>query len=344
MKRHTKQDNIQKHGLYFTENCDTLLDGFEHLVENRFVIDPFAGNMDLISWATRHNAIGYKAYDLFPLSDDVIENDSIVNPPNYFGAFLLSNPPYLSKNKNKNKMPYERWQQNDLYKCHLASLYPDIEDGILILPSNFLSESNDAARRMFFRHYTIMKGKYYYYSVFPKATTGIVVFSFRQNKHPVKYFPLEIHYKDRVDKITCILDPNYGYLYGAEFFDYIRDDDPLNIRKYDETSSDVPNTKIVISLLSRGKLPLGAHYNDGKPIWNKKSSFTTYQVSVDGIDLSENAQLEVIKRYNEKLHGYIDQYHGLFLANYMGADQKIKSRKYSNLLLSRIIKEIIDVG
>ena len=139
---------------------------------------------------------------------------------------------------------------------------------------------------------------------------------------------------------TVELKKKYDYLYGDEFFEYIRDSQPVRVEKFDTASISPPNTNIVIGLLSYGKYALGAHYNEGSPIVCGEKSFTTYQVSVT-MDLTEDQQRKVVEKYNEVIQKYIKQYDGLFLANYMGAEQKIKSRNYSNLLLSKVIKEIL---
>ena len=338
MKRHTNQNSKQKHGQFFTTNASQLLEGFEDDVKGKCVIDPFAGNKDLIDWAMSHGAVNCKGFDIFPVHKDIIKNDSLMEPPDYTDLFLISNPPYLSKNKNKNKEVYDKWKESDYYKCHMASFFPTLKEGILILPSNFLSESHHSTRTKFFRNYGIRKAKYFYYQVFPNATTGTTVFSFHLDQCSIKNFPMEVHYKDRIEKIDVELSDKYDYLYGEEFFDFIfSDNEPLKVTKYDETSTSLPNTNIIISLLSFGKLPLGAHYNHGEPFKASAKTFTTYQVSINCI-LSEKQQLELVELYNEKLQYFIKKYHGLFLSNFMGAEQKIKSRKYSNLLLSKIIK------
>lgn len=281
-----------------------------------------------------------EAYDIAPQNTLTKLRDSIMEPPDYEGKVLVTNPPYLSQNKNKDKRAYLKYGQNDLYKCHLTTLYPQVEKGILILPSNFLSEANASARKMFFTNYNICKAKYFYYQVFPNATTGIVAFSFKKDASETKVFDIEVHYKNRIVEDSIELKPEYNYLYGQDFFDYIKDASPLQITKYDERSKGRPNTNIVIGLLSYGKYSMGAHYNDGKPFECSATTFTTYQVSVPGLKLSETKQRRVIERYNQVLFDHMTKYHGLFLANYMGAEQKIKSRKFSNLLLSKVIKEV----
>lgn len=345
MKRHTKQSTKQKYGAFHTENVDQLFSGFESLVKNKLIIDPFVGGGDLIDWALQHGAKDYEVYDLFPAFPKTLQNDSLFNPPDYTGKFLVTNPPYLSRNKSKkeNVKTFDKWEQDDLYKCHLASLYPTCDAGLIILPTNFLSESRPNARYMFFKNYTIGKAKYYMYQAFPNVTTGIMVFNFYKNNDQIKKFDIEIHRSATdIQTVKVKLSPQYNYLWGDEFFDYIEDTDPIKIIKYDIASKKKPNTKIVIGLLTKGSYGLGAHINTGNPLLVRKTTFTTYQISIDGYNLSNQQQTKIVDLYNKKLNYYIKKYHGLFLANYMGAEQKIKSRKFSNLLLSRVIKEILN--
>ena len=339
MKRHTTQDSKQRKGQYFTTKASDLLAGLEKKVWKSVVCEPFAGGGDLVEWCYNNAAVGVKAYDIDPQNDTVVLNDSILDPW-YDGCdMIVTNPPYLSRNKNKDKRPYEQWGQSDLYKCHLASIVAsDIEQGILILPSNFISESNSKIRDLFFSRFKLNFVKYYRYPVFDDATTGICVIHFsRWTPQAHMVVVIETHYPDRAVSKDFLLKNEYGWLPGLEFFEYIfADPDPLNV----EILRDGAGTNIVISLLTYGKLPLGAHYNDAEPIYAEPKVFTTYQVKLP-IDISEDDQRRVVSMFNNKLNRYQEKYESLFLANYMGAEQKIMSRRYAALLLSRCIKETI---
>ena len=80
MKRHTAQDDKQRKGQYFTTNASTLLTGYEYIVRNAKVVEPFAGGGDLVEWCYNHGAQGVKSYDINPINDTVILNDSILDP------------------------------------------------------------------------------------------------------------------------------------------------------------------------------------------------------------------------------------------------------------------------
>jgi len=326
-KRHTSQDDKQKSGSYYTTNAKDLLSGFEHVVKNECVVEPFSGGGDLARWC---DEVPVKTVILLDLKNG---HDSIMRP-HFTHDVIVTNPPYLSRNKNKNKAPYDLWGQDDLYKCFLAALVAsDVRKGILILPSNFISESRSKARDLFFSKFRINTCKYYTTPVFDDASTGICVFDFeRWTPQPTMDVEFPIQGK------THTLHKKHAWLVGKTFFDYIyADPDPIKV----EILREGQGTNIIISLLTNGKYPLGAHYNTGDPFYASEKTFTTYQVKMD---IPMDKQREVVDTYNQVLAEFMTLYDGLFLANYMGAEQKIKSRRYSGLLLSRVAKQIYRWG
>jgi len=50
-------------GQFFTTNSDYILQGFEKFVKNKEIIDPFAGNQDLIKWAKKNNCKKITGFD-----------------------------------------------------------------------------------------------------------------------------------------------------------------------------------------------------------------------------------------------------------------------------------------
>ena len=43
----------QQYGQFFTKNSDYILRGMNKYIKNKNIIDPFAGNGDLIKWAKK---------------------------------------------------------------------------------------------------------------------------------------------------------------------------------------------------------------------------------------------------------------------------------------------------
>jgi hypothetical protein len=342
-KRHTSQNSKQALGQYFTSNADRILSGFEKYVMGKTVIDPFAGAWDLLYWAKNHGANKVKAYDIDPKVENTVFNDSLLNPPEYSNALVVTNPPYLSANKSKGKYKdiYAKWQQSDLYKCFLASLSKrGANEAIVIIPSNFFCESNIKARTELFSEYDILFAKYWRERVFDDATTGVCAFYLKRRKV----------LNPRVQNFNCLLLPenievdmhlegDYGYIHGgAELAS-------LNKQyKFEKatTNHDVVNTKIVVGCIDGGKYDLGFHINEGTPIKTAKTVITTFQVNTVGFELSDIQQRNVVTLANQRLYDMRKAYYSMFLSNYMGATQKIMSVSIAKSFLSDAVKNVVD--
>lgn len=338
-KRHTKQTSKQKLGQFFTTNSDYILSGFEFVVNGKCVIDPFAGNGDLLSWAEKNGAIQTIGYDLVPRKDTIIKNDSIRNPPSYTNKVLVSNPPYLSKNKYKeDKSIFDKWNQNDLYKCHLASLKKDCEEAIVIIPSNFFCESNSRIRKTLFETHYIVSAKYWNTPVFEDATTGVTVIHLKSGSKEKQDF--QLHHISDNKSFQMILEEKYNFLHGKNFFDRISiAKNNIRIIKTD-VGMKRANTNIVVGLLDNGKWESGLSMNYGEPLYCSPKSFTTYQITLPDYDLNLETQQEIVERFNNILAKYRVEYNDMFLSNYMGPKQKILSRSYVNKLIECVMMEM----
>jgi hypothetical protein len=327
----------QKLGQFFTTNSDYILSGFEYLMKNASVIDPFVGNGDLLNWAMKNGASSVIGYDIEPRTNEYIKNDSIVNPPSYKNKFLVSNPPYLSRNKYKgNKEVFDFWKQDDLYKCHLASLIKnDCYEALIILPTNFWCESRDRIRKDLFDSFYISSAKYWNTPVFDDVSTGITVVHLKRGHRNKQVF--EMNHVSENKSFEMILEKRYNYLFGKDFFDYINRKVPkIKIIKTDIGMPN-PNTNIVVGLLDKGKWKSGLSYNDNDPIFCSAKSFTTYQITIPNINLTETQQKTLVETFNSQLKYFRHKYHDMFLSNYMGPKQKILSRGYVHELISVIL-------
>ena len=133
-------------GQFYTVNSAYILDGLSLVPATaKRVIEPFAGKGDLLDWlATKGNTLPVEAYDIDPKKDGVVQRDTLLNPPNYKDAWILTNPPYLARNKCDKKEMFDLYDTNDLYKCFLTSLTKqEAAGGIFIIPSGFFLSPQD---------------------------------------------------------------------------------------------------------------------------------------------------------------------------------------------------------
>ena len=127
----------QKLGQFFTTNYKYILSDLYVLDNIKKIIEPFCGNGDLLNFIDKKKYI-IECYDIEPKHNYIIKKDTIKNPPNYSDAFIITNPPYLSRNKSENKEMFDKNDVNDLYKCHIKDLLTNNPiGGIIIIPLNF---------------------------------------------------------------------------------------------------------------------------------------------------------------------------------------------------------------
>ena len=102
-------------GQFFTKNSDYILQDLQKYVKNKVVVDPFAGNQDLMRWAKKNNcknAVGFDCDQNLVEDKKVFLNDSINSPKKY--KFVCTNPPYLHKNKASQEVK-EKLKENILF-------------------------------------------------------------------------------------------------------------------------------------------------------------------------------------------------------------------------------------
>lgn len=339
-KRHIKQTQKQSLGQYFTTNAEYILSGFEHLIKGKHIIDPFAGGWDLLQWAQKNEASSITAYDIEPKIDGTKLRDSLLDPPDYSSYFVLTNPPYLASNKSKGKYKdiFDKWQQSDLYKCFLASILK-AKEAIVIIPSNFLCESNAKARNILFAHHDIIYAKYWKERVFNDATTGVCALYLKQKQslnNGIQLFPCLLLPENKL--IDMRLEKTHNYLHGGHELSLLN-----RTYSFEKVSEQAINTNIVVGCLDGGKYNLGFHYNENESIRSPKTVITTFQVNSVDFTLSEEQQIEVIKCANDTLNRLRETYDSMFLSNYMGATQKIMSVSIAKALLSDATKKVVDI-
>lgn len=323
----TKRDLL---GQYFTVNANKVLKNFTNLPKGRVVVDPCAGAGDLLDWARQNGATNCIGYDIEPNGDNIIYNDMFDTPVDCDGKLVITNPPYLSRNRADDKTPFQKWNQSNLYKCYLATLISsNVDEAIIIQPSNFLCESNATARNMLFSHYSIIYAERWQEKIFPDVSIGIMVMHIKRSVSAIQEFDYLNRTTGRLVKMK--LNPVNGWLHGDEFFKELPNDF-YRFEKVD-VGMDSPNSKIVVSLLDKGTYGLGFHFNEKEDIFCKPKSFTTYQINTPK-RISKKKQREIVDGANKFLNTYRKKYDSMFIGEYIDFDQRILSRSYVNKILT----------
>ena len=154
-------DKKSQLGQFYTTNYDYILKNMSIPKNITHIIEPFAGNGDLLNFIKNKECYTIEQYDIEPKNECIIMQDTLKQPPCYHNKFILTNPPYLARNKNSNKEIYDMYGANDLYKCFILSIIENkCKGGIIIVPLNFICsirQSDINLREKFLNTYSIIK-------------------------------------------------------------------------------------------------------------------------------------------------------------------------------------------
>lgn len=177
-------------GQFYTTRSDYILSGLPlPLQSSDRIIEPFAGTGDLLNWIKK-NAIPLppiEAYDIDPKRDDIVQRDTLMHPPDYSNAFVITNPPYLARNKCSDKTVFDKYDTNDLYKCFVLSV-GECSAGILIIPAGFFLSPRDIdarCRSQFLTNHRLLQVRYFEETVFEDTPTTVVAFAFERSAAPM---------------------------------------------------------------------------------------------------------------------------------------------------------------
>lgn len=253
--KNVKNKNMQNKkelGQFFTTNSGYILSGLGRYIKGKVVSDPFAGNGDLLIWAQKNGAKNVQGFDIdknYVDGKGVLLHDSLLEPQRY--EFVLTNPPYLNVNKanEKTKTQYfKKFLYEDLYQISLHSIM-NSEEGIVIVPINFLSaENSQNIRDAFFSKFEILEMNYFKEQVFADTTYNVIAFYYKKKKnYPQNSITIKTHIYPDKKAIYIHLEKSYGWIIGGEFVNKIRNQEN-ELRVYRLTEEMIEANKGVIKL------------------------------------------------------------------------------------------------
>lgn len=349
-------------GQFFTKNSDYILKGLEKHIKGKIVIDPFAGGGDLISWAKKNKVKSIKGYDIdkkYINNKSIFYNDAIKTPLKY--KFVLTNPPYLNINKADQAIKEKYFKGSsfeDLYQISLDSIL-DSEEGIVIVPINFLSaENSKKIRNKFFSKFEIIKMNYFTRQVFSDTTYNVIAFYYRRKNN---YFNDKFNIKTHVYPQNKIMDielkrnldwtingsflkiinnqknklgvyrltekdikNNHGNIKVPAAYNHIKNKEAITVSKslYNLIKSNIILLKAIDSGTEEGKISLEdiRKYNIDCLVSKESSRHMIYFIFKNKISISE--QEKIIKTFNNEINRMRDKYSSLFLTNYRDNGRK----------------------
>ena len=332
-------------GQFYTTNYEYILRNMYIPPHIHHIIEPFAGNGDLLSFVKTPEKYKIECYDIDPKHAYIQSKNTLLHPPDYDGAFVLTNPPYLARNKNTDKTLYEQYGCNDLYKCFLVNLIESgCIGGIIIIPLNFLSsilKADILLRKRFLEKYMILILNIFEEPVFDDTTCTVCSFQFerRLEKTVVKTAELTIK-----EKIPCHLYPSNAfmemelndqnnYTIGGEIY-LLPKQEIYTIERATRITKEVGNiTNILLKAIDDSietKLQLKMVSEEERFIDNTpKLSARSYATLVIKPAIDGKKQEELVKKFNDFIENHRLKYHSLFLSNYRESNNSIARKRIS---------------
>ena len=319
---------------HYTTNAKEILKNIiEYMPKNIDIIEPFVGKGDLIPYIQNIAS----SIEMFDIDSKIgIKQDTLLTPPNYKNKWVVTNPPYLAKNKSIDKSIYEKYQLDDLYKIAIKTMIDgDVNGGILIVPINFLIDENtEKLRQEFFKYYNIHYINYFTYQIFDDTSYSICAFYF--DKNDVKETIINIFYKNGNHSI---LTTNIKGRLFQEFYDSINIK-PIVSRITESNVNEA--TFIKIFCIDNKKSLIRAEYCE-EPYIGKNSDRTFFTMAQPkNYKLSIELQKKVIDKFNEFIYVKRNQYSNLIFTNYRENNRKRISFDIAYSILTKIIYEVIN--
>ena len=323
-------NNKKQLGQYFSTRADYILDGMEEYVIGKNVCDPYAGDGDLLRWASKNGAKSVCGYDIDInyVSGYIKHGDSIRSSREY--DMVITNPPYLHRNKSKDKSMFVEYE--DIYMEAINSVMSS-KEGLLIVPLNFLCSQNaEKIRRLFFSKYCIRRLHIFEEQVFDDTTYTVIAlyytigkssyiptYFFPDKRYRLLEYPFRMPIENNKDKsIRRILEKDikngnnkvllaYNNINKKEWYN-------VDDRSYDLLKKNIIVLHAIDSGTKEGKIKLIDKRELGiDGLISKETS--RHQIHIITPYTIEEEEF-IIKEFNSNINNLRDKYNSLFLTNY----------------------------
>ncbi|MAT11287.1 MAG: hypothetical protein CMM02_09790 [Rhodopirellula sp.] len=316
-------------GQFYTTNYKYILSNMFIPNNIKNIIEPFAGKGNLLDFINNKEKYNIELYDIDPKYENTIKKDTLKFPPSYKDKFILTNPPYLARNKSKNKELYDLYNTNDLYKCFIINLINDeCLGGIIIIPLNFISsvrKSDINLRKKFINKYSIKIINIFEEQVFDDTTYTICSLYFTKkeinNLTTINIYP---NFKTFTIEFT-----NYNnYTIGGEIYNLPLNNDYKIYRATNKNKNNITNILLkCIDDNENSKLGFKVVENDKIFIDNTPNlSARSYATLCINKNLTINNQIILVEKMNNYINNLRQKYNSLFLTNYRESNTIARKR------------------
>ena len=324
--------DLEKTIHYTTKAQEICANLIKYIPENAQLIEPFVGDGDLLPLFPNFN---WEKYDIEEKKDNIVQ-DTLINPPDYNKKWVITNPPYLAKNKASDKTIFNQYDVDDLYKATLLSIL-NCDGGILIIPTNFITdERTGIVRSKFLNQFEILEMNIFTEPVFITTTYSVCSFAFRRknNEKMPQTFPININPVNQQVQIT--LYPEYDYRLAGEFYHSLSSTNNIFGRLVG-TSSEKYITNIKLYALDTRSERIHVEFEPNHYVG--KESDRTYATFICDYQLTEEQEKYLIIEFNKQIENFRKQYYDLSMTNYRDYNRKRIGFTFAYQLLSKIYNE-----
>lgn len=327
-------DKKVEYGQFYTTNSEYIIGNLlKDIPSGSKVIEPFCGNGDLIS-----DKFDYELYDIDVKIDGCIEQNTLTSPPDYTGKFVITNPPYLARNKSKDKTIFDLYKTGDLYKASILSMM-EAEGGILIIPLNFLCDEDNSVRNIFFNRFRILNINIFEETVFDDTTYTICAFSFIKNDIVNVVLNLECLILPNGNKKTYTIHKESGWRIGHEIIHLIKSQKNIGISRL--TTGKESNSKIFLRAIDTGSNSGRISLSIKEEAFIGKESDRTFATIILDKEYDIDTQEKICYHFNNILEEYREKYDSLFLTNFRNSTKSYARKRISFDFAYRLISYIL---
>jgi hypothetical protein len=328
--------NIKKNlGQFYTTNYDYILQNMSIPMDVKNIIEPFAGKGDILNFINIKD-YNVECYDIEPKQDYIIKRDTLNNPPDYKNKFILTNPPYLARNKCSDKTIFNKYKTNDLYKCFFEEIIrnPSI-GGIVIVPLNFLCsirKSDINLRMNFLNVYLIKNINIFEEKVFKDTSYTVCCFQFEiKNGNNNGNNVINACIYPSKNKINLFLNNENNYTIGGEIYN-LKEKKDIIIERL--TKNNIDEKKNITNILLKcidgstsNKICLFIVSDKDIYVDNTENlSARSYASFIIKPNLSTDQQTKIVKLFNKYMENKRKKYSSLFLTNYRESNTIARKR------------------
>jgi len=344
----------QELGQFYTTNYEYILNGFDIPEDTTHLIEPFAGEGHLTAYALsgKNTFEQVLEYDIDPKKTSITQRDTLLDAPDYSDYYIITNPPYLARNKCADKTIFNKYDENDLYKCFLRTLISTrCVGGIIIIPLNFFSSIrliDIDLRRDFMIIYNIEKIRIFEEQVFNDTsyTVCVVQFTNRKSIHSFDYIqniPIEF-YPKKITKIMKLCQENL-YTFGGHIHCLARNDS-VKIERLTRNNIYKKNSNLQLKCIDdSNESRLGLYFiekdDDLFIDETEKLSARAYATLIIEPALNINEQKALLVQFNDFINQNREQYNSLFLTNYRESKNGFARKRISMSHAYNIVKYLM---